>query len=199
MTTTRYTYNGDGQRVKIDDGSTVRRFLYDGQNVLQEFNDSTGATLATYTNEPAGYGRPVSQNRSGTTRYYHYDGLGSTRALSNDAGTVTDTYVYDAFGTIKAQTGTTTNPYRWVGQLGYYYDTERSAYHLRARMYSPALARFLSRDPLAGPARKDGSVRASRSGIKPSQLKLVRTSRFVMDGLVRLGCISRLVFEDKPR
>jgi RHS repeat-associated protein len=40
------------------------------------------------------------------------------------------------------------NVFRWIGELGYYYDINRLAYYLRARPYSPALARFLSRDPI---------------------------------------------------
>ncbi|MCB1044425.1 MAG: RHS repeat-associated core domain-containing protein, partial [Acidobacteria bacterium] len=44
--------------------------------------------------------------------------------------------------------GSTTNVFRWVGQLGYYYDADRLAYYLRARPYSPKLARFLSKDPI---------------------------------------------------
>ena len=35
-----------------------------------------------------------------------------------------------------------------MGQSGYYYDVDRIAYYLRARPYSPKLARFLSRDPI---------------------------------------------------
>jgi RHS repeat-associated protein len=96
----------------------------------------------------AGFGRLVSQNRSGTERYFHYDALGSTRALTDVNKTVTDTYIYSAFGETTQLTGSTTNPFRWVAQLGYYYDTERDAYHVRARHYTPSLARWLSVDPL---------------------------------------------------
>jgi RHS repeat-associated protein len=43
--------------------------------------------------------------------------------------------------------GSTVNVFRWVGELGYYFDIDRLAYYLRARPYNPAIARFLSRDP----------------------------------------------------
>ena len=56
--------------------------------------------------------------------------------------------LYYAFGLTVVGTGTTENPFRWVGRLGYYFDVDRAAYYLRARPYSPKLARFLSYDPI---------------------------------------------------
>jgi RHS repeat-associated protein len=61
---------------------------------------------------------------------------------------VTDSYDYKAYGSTYASTGSTVNPFCWVGMLGYYLDIDRLAYYLRARAYSPQLARFLSQDPL---------------------------------------------------
>ena len=56
------------------------------------------------------------------TRYYHYDGLGSTQLLTDENGNVTDIYANTAFGE-PVSTGAenpTTNPFRFVGQFGYY-------------------------------------------------------------------------------
>src|SRR5262249_13337876 len=63
-------------------------------------------------------------------------------------GSTTDTYVYQAFGSIQASTGASVNPYRYVGQLGYSYDSDTSFSYLRSRYVSTAVGRFLSPDPL---------------------------------------------------
>ena len=149
-TTNTYTFDGDGKRVRIDDSLTTtgRSLIWSGQNILREVNVSGGTERVLYTLEPAGYGNLFSQRRSGTTTYYHSDALGSTRALTNSTGATTDTYTYYAFGLTVTSTGTTENTFRWVGKLGYYWDTDRLVYYLRARPYSPKLARFLSYDPI---------------------------------------------------
>src|SRR6202011_4182110 len=123
-----------------------KKFIWDGQNYLAE-TDETGATQGVYTLEPRGYGNLISQwQASGpTSLYHHFDGLDSTRRItdSNQAGQAN--YVYHAFG---EQLNFTVpyNPFRFVGQLGYYYDPEVSDYYVRARHYSPPLARWLSAD-----------------------------------------------------
>jgi RHS repeat-associated protein len=44
--------------------------------------------------------------------------------------------------------GTTKNPFRYVGQIGYYYDIDVVRYWLRARYLSQSQGQFLSRDPI---------------------------------------------------
>ena len=146
-TTNTYTFNGDGQRVQIVDSQGTKKPIWDLSNVLLE-QDSLNATQVVYTLEPAIYGNLLSQRRGVTTSYYLFDALGSTRMLTSSAGASTDTYNFKAFGETWNSTGSTTNVFRWVGRLGYYYDIDRLAYYLRARPYSPKLARFLSYDPI---------------------------------------------------
>ena len=69
----------------------------------------------------------ISSNRGGTKRYFHYDGLGSTHALTDSTGATTDTYTYSAFGVQESSTGSLVNPYRYVGQWGYYDDGARGS------------------------------------------------------------------------
>jgi RHS repeat-associated protein len=144
-TTDAFTYNGDGQRVqKVDSGGTTN-FVWDGQNVLLEA--SAGNVIqAVYTLEPQTYGNLVSQRRGGATSFYHFDGLGSTIQLTGAAGSVTDSYLYDSWGNFLATTGSTSNPFRFVGRSGYYQDPDLPAYYVRARYYDSGKARFLSSD-----------------------------------------------------
>ncbi len=84
------------------------------------------------------------------TRYYHYDGLGSTQLLTDENGNVTDSYANTAFGE-PVSTGAenpTTNPFRFVGQFGYYINRDVGDYYVRARAFSDVLARWLSPDPI---------------------------------------------------
>ncbi len=111
---------------------------------LDENND----VKAVYDNEPQQYGGVLSQRRGTTTHYHHHDALGSTRFLTDSSGNVTDIYDYDAWGNNVASTGTTVNPFKWVGKYGYYTDDSTGQVYVRARMYQPALARWVSVDPL---------------------------------------------------
>jgi RHS repeat-associated protein len=147
MTTNQYTFNGDGQRVQIVDSQGTKKPIWDLENILLE-TDGSNVTQVVYTLEPAGYGNLVSQRRGSTTSFYLFDALGSTRKLTSSAGAVTDSYEFRAYGDAHSSSGTTVNVFRWVGELGYYYDINRLAYYLRARPYNPALARFLSQDPI---------------------------------------------------
>ena len=110
--------------------------------------DENDATTAVYTNRPERFGPTISQRRNGESHFFHRDALGSVVNVTDAAENVTDSYVYKAYGEILAATGSTVNPFRWVGSLGYYYDIDLLQYYIRARHYDPRWARFLSRDPI---------------------------------------------------
>jgi len=105
-----------------------------------------------YIREGLSYYDPlVFSSVGGYRRHYLYDGLGSTRQLLNDAQNTTDTYSYEAFGNSIGSTGTTSNPYKYVGSLGYYSPSAAggsSLQHLGARYYMPDIGRFITQDPL---------------------------------------------------
>jgi RHS repeat-associated protein len=147
MTTNQYTFNGDGQRVQIVDSEGTKKPIWDFENILLE-TDGSNVSQVIYTLEPNVYGNIVSQRRGSTASSYLFDALGSTRKLTNSAGSVTDSYDFRAYGETFASSGSTVNVFRWVGELGYYLDIDRLAYYLRARPYNPAIAKFLSQDPL---------------------------------------------------
>lgn len=86
-------------------------------------------------------------------RWFHFDGLGSTRALTDYDENVTDTYEFSAFGVLESSTGTSVNPFRYVGQWGYYDDGARGSQYglllLGVRYYSRATGRFLTWDEVS--------------------------------------------------
>jgi RHS repeat-associated protein len=124
------------------------KYIWDveSDNVLME-TDENDVTTVVYTSEPHEFGSLISQRRVSTTSYYHYDALGSTRVLTDSTETVTDTYIYTAFGETVTTTGATTNPFRYVGEAGYYFDPATDDYYVRARRFTPAIARWSTVDP----------------------------------------------------
>jgi RHS repeat-associated protein len=126
--------------------STTTNYIWDEENYLAE-TDGANTVNTVYTNEPAQYGNLISSRISGTTRYHHFDAIGSTRQLTNDNGHATDTAIYDAWGNVLARTGLTSFHLQWIGQSGYYYDSENMALYVRARVYNSTTARWLSLDP----------------------------------------------------
>src|SRR3990172_2030038 len=151
---TTCTYRFDGLRASKEDSAGTRKHLWDFQNYLAE-TDEDNELQAVYTNEPQEYGNLISQYRRGpmiwVPSYYHYDALGSTRSLTDESGDATDTYLQDAWGNQVAISGSTANPFRWVGQVGYYYDDLLATFYIRARVYDPTTGRWLSQDPLFYP------------------------------------------------
>ncbi len=113
-------------------------------NVAAEYED--GVLSAAYTHEPGLYGNLLSENRNGVTSYYHFDGRGDTVALTDDSSNVTDTKEYDAWGNVIASVGSTATPYQFGGRQGY--QTGSTGNYVRARMYQPTVARWVSKDPL---------------------------------------------------
>ena len=132
-----------------------------------------GTTTYFYVREPNG---ELIMRKSGTDyKYYHFDELGSTLFLTDANGIQTDKYVYNAWGKVVSSSGSTVNPYRYIGRYGYYYDTETNLYLLGKRYYDADAGVFCQRD-----AAKDGlSYYAYTSG------KVMRA----IDPWGRIGCV----------
>ena len=84
------------------------------------------------------------------TTYYHFDAVGSTKAATDSMEDVTDTWVYDAWGNTISRTGSTLIFLGYVGELGYYTDSETGLLYIRRRTFAPPTGRWTSEDPLPG-------------------------------------------------
>ncbi len=82
-----------------------------------------------------------------TTSYYHYDAVGSTRTLTGADQSIQASYRQQAFGQ-PLLSNATVNPFRFVGQLGYYHDAATGLVNVRQRVYDANTARWLSQDPV---------------------------------------------------
>jgi RHS repeat-associated protein len=147
-----FVHNGDGLRFQKQDSLGTTRFVWDDQAYLAE-TDGNNILQAEYTNEPTEFGSLVSQRRltSGVwvPSYYQFDGLGAAVQLTNPSGGVIANYLYNAFGEqLIASLEPTINPFRWLGQVGYYFDPNTGQFYVRARIYDPASGRWRSVDPI---------------------------------------------------
>jgi RHS repeat-associated protein len=144
---TTLVYSADGLRVGKETPSESRKFIYDFRKLLQE-TDGADDPQRWYTFTTEEYGDLISQYDGADTLFHQYDGLGSTDALLDEWETATDRYAHRAFGLEAARSGTTDNPFTYVGRQSYYKDPELELYLLGARYYDPQAGRFLSHDPL---------------------------------------------------
>lgn len=146
ITTSTYRYDGLGRRIeKVANGQT-KRYIYDGEDILLEY-DGSNALLARYTHGP-GIDEPIAVTKAGSTFYYHQDGLGTVTELTDTNGTVAKAYAYDAYGSILDSPGTVDQPYTYTGRE---FDSETGLYYYRARTYDSSSGRFLQKDPILSP------------------------------------------------
>jgi RHS repeat-associated protein len=145
-TVNTFTFNGEGKRVQVQDSTGTAKQIYDGEKVALE-TDQTNSTQVVFTSSPRTYGGTVSQKRLLVPHYYVFDPLGSTDRLTSSTEAVTDTYIYKAFGEILLA-GPTSNALRFVGRLGYRFDSDTVMYWVRRRAFGAGLSRWLSVDPI---------------------------------------------------
>jgi len=149
-TTATFQYNGDGLRVRVrePDAAEEDYFLYDGVRPYARLESAQGAARAIYVSEGGTYYSPIVTLRTANANWtYLRDGMESVRKILNESQTTTDAYTFEAFGNPTGQAGTTVNPFRYVGALGYYSDRTTSLRLLGARYYGPSPRRFWTSDP----------------------------------------------------
>lgn len=142
-----YEHNGQGQRVKKDDGSDEILFAYDESGALiGEYDDSGTAIQETVWFN----GAPVAV-LVGTDEYYvHTDHLGTPRIIT-DGNTVIWRWESDPFGTTAAQEDPDGDQTDFTYNLrfpGQYFDEETGIHYNYFRDYDAATGRYLESDPI---------------------------------------------------
>lgn len=123
-------------------GSTKTVFLFDGDDLIGEYNGS-GVQVRRYVQGP-GEDDPQVWYNSGdlsVRRFLHADQQGSTIAVTDAAGLV-GINSYDDYGKMSA---TAIGKYKYTGQL---WVNEVGMYYYKARFYYPEIGRFLQTDPI---------------------------------------------------
>ncbi len=87
---------------------------------------------------------------NGSNESFLRDALNSTIALTNSSGSIVDQTTYDPYGNTTDSAPSSASAFEFTGREND--QTFGGLYYMRARYYSPQLARFISRDPagLAG-------------------------------------------------
>jgi len=128
-------------------------YVYDEQTVVGETRSD--GTSSWYTPGPNGYiSRTDLDNQGNVTNkeWFVYDGLGSCRALvkPNAQGTeavLVAHYDYDVYGSVRTQSGSSSNKFKYVASIGHPTDEETGLIYMRARYYDLQVGRFVSEDP----------------------------------------------------
>ena len=134
------SYDPNGRLWQVSGPSSLSRFLYDGDRLVQEYNAS-GTPTGAYVHGP-GVDEPLSWYSAAGRRHLHADHQGSITAIADDAGNKVAINTYDPWGVPGAAN---------IGRFGYtgqVWLPELGMWYYKARIYSPMLGRFLQTDPV---------------------------------------------------
>jgi len=160
-TATKYGYDQAGNLVSATkSGSIEDTYAYDGNGlrssqkisgVKAQLTWDVSGKLPLLLYDGTNYyiygpeGLPFEQIASETATYLHHDYLGSTRLLTNSSGEAKGKYTYTPNGAVEEHTGSASTP---LGFSGQYRNESTGLIYLRARVYDPTTAQFMSVDPL---------------------------------------------------
>jgi RHS repeat-associated protein len=143
-TSTTYAFDPLDRLERATTGTLTTRFLYDGADIVGEYDASGATLLRRYFNGPEGnepmvwYEGAVLTNR----RFLSADERGSITAVTDNAAAVLGRNGYDAFGI--AGPGN----FGLFGYTGQPRLPGTNLWNMRARAYNPDLGRFLQTDPI---------------------------------------------------
>ena len=139
--TTRFTYDGDGGRVRKEllsqGGSVLSTTLYIGG-----LYEKTGSQVTKYV--MLGDQRVASKEGS-TVSFYHTDHLGSSNVITDSSGNKVQLLQYTPYGTVSRSEGSKDVAHKFAGQR---LDDSTGLYFYNSRYYDPELGRFISADSI---------------------------------------------------
>jgi RHS repeat-associated protein len=137
-------YDPTGRLYQYTAGSFDTQWLYDGNELVEEFNPSTGLAARRFVHGPSNDDPWIWYlgNTLATRRSLQSDHQGSIVSSANSSGTANTILSYDEYG---IPNGNSTIRFQYTGQA---WIPELGIYYYKARMYSPTLGRFLQTDPV---------------------------------------------------
>ncbi|MBX9723221.1 MAG: RHS repeat-associated core domain-containing protein, partial [Candidatus Obscuribacterales bacterium] len=142
--TVNFVYDPFHRNIRKDDGTNKTRYIYSGDHIVAEYNDTSGALINRYV-----YGfeadDPIIQvTAAGVVTYNSQDHIGSIIARTDSSGNALSKYKYSPFG--ESPTGSLSGTI--FGFTGQRFDSEIGLYHFKARYYDPVTGRFLQPDSI---------------------------------------------------
>lgn len=140
---TAMTYDPNGRLFQTVGTSGTRRFLYDGDELVLEY-DAAGNVLRRYVHGPAEDDPLLWYEGAGLTdrRSLQSDHQGSIVSVTDASGAPIAINTYDEYGV--PGTGNI-GTFQYTGQA---WLPDLGMYHYKARVYSSRLGRFLQTDPI---------------------------------------------------
>jgi RHS repeat-associated protein len=140
--TASYGYDANNWRVKKLSGGVTTHYVWEGAQVIAEYNGSTGALISEYVHAGS---RMVARDQGGVLRYFHQDRL-STRMITDGSGNVVGTQDHLPFGEDAGVVGES-EKHRFTT---YERDTESGTDQAVHRQYHVNVGRFFRPDPVPG-------------------------------------------------
>jgi RHS repeat-associated protein len=142
--TSTLTYDAESRLLTLSkqNGGTTQ-FQYDGTDLIAEY-DGSGNVLRRYVSIP-GSDQPLvwyEGSGAGTKRYFYANNQGSITGITDSSGNLNATYSYDEYGLQKAS-GSWVSRFQYTGQT---WLPEVGMYYYKARLYNPAIGRFMQTD-----------------------------------------------------
>jgi RHS repeat-associated protein len=139
-------YDPLGRLYEAVSGSTTRRFLYDGSDLVAEYNAS-GTLQRRYVHGLGSGDTPLvwfegSGVGDSARRNLYADERGSIVAVTDSAGAILNLNTYNEYGVPGSANA---GAFQYTGQV---WLPEFGMYYYKARMYSPILGRFMQTDPI---------------------------------------------------
>jgi RHS repeat-associated protein len=141
--TTTYGYAPTGRRIRRTENGQSSYYIYDDDDLIMEV-DGQGSVIRAYTHLP-GTDLPLSVRTGSGAQYYTMEAPGHVNGVLNASGGVAAQYRYEPFGASESTSDTTGQPLRFMARE---LDGRSGFYYVRNRWYDPALARFVSEDPI---------------------------------------------------
>lgn len=140
-----YTYDPLGRRICKVVGDSVNKYILDLSGSLSKVLQITDSNGVVNSNYVYGHGLLERIDSADNVLYYHFDAQHNTVLLTDQDTVIKDIYTYDPFGAILSHTGTTTQPFTFLGEYGVEQESP-ALYYVRARYYDAVNGRFISKD-----------------------------------------------------
>ncbi len=144
-----FGYDAYGMRISRSSGDATRTYAinYGLAHPAVSIARQGGADLRYYVYLPDGtllYSIEAVDSRHS---FFHFDEMGSTVFLTADDGSITDGYGITPYGEQVDHTGSSDNPFTFLGAHGVMQEGSTGLFYMGLRYYDSSTARFLTRAP----------------------------------------------------